>query len=180
MYLDFIEFVRVEVFAFLTFIFFTTLLFDKKSRGFSIVILVLSFLFFMTPDLDESLNDVDYNKAMLDAIYVVIAYCSAAMLALMFNKDKESKNHAFLFVCVIFLHIMLSLYVHNGEFWWNYYFVACYNEILILIAIRQMWVSKDGFIRIYHGVERYYSRLRRYISIYKPEVTRTQAESKGK
>ena len=178
MYLDIIEFVRLYVFAFLTFLFFTTLLLDKKSRGFSIVILVTSIIFFMTPDLDESLNDVDYNKAMLDAIYVVIAYCGAAMLALMFNKDKESRSHAFLFVCVIFLHIMLSLYVHNGEFWWNYYFVACYNEILITIAILQMVVSKDGFIRIYHGMEGHHPWSRVSSRIHHSESARSQTGSK--
>ena len=179
MYSEFIYDVRYYL-VILTFIIFSSLLFDKESRFSSFVIVFICIMFYMMPDLDASQSKEDYKADFLTAMYFTTYYNVAAMLALMYRKDKLSKTHAKLFACVIILLTVISLKVINGFYWWNYVFVSYHNEILILIALLQIGTSKDGIIRIYHGVEGCYSRVRRYISIYQPEVTRTQAEGKGK
>lgn len=139
----------------LAFIFFIILLFDKKSRYHSFVILSICILCYLMPDLDTTKSRDEYTKDFLNAAYTVIAYNVAAMLALMYKKDKPSKRQALVFACVIFLHIVVSLKVINGFYWWNYHLVTFYNEILIALALYQLWVSKDGLIRIYNGIQIY-------------------------
>ncbi len=131
-------------------------------------------------DLDTSQSKEAYKSNFLNAMYLTTSYNVAAMLALMFRKDKLSKTHAKYFFFVILLLTMVSLKVIHGFYWWNYYFVSYHNEILILIALLQIGASKDGIIRIYHGMERCYSRARGYITIYQPEVSRNQTPEEEK
>jgi len=179
MYEDFIYNARYY-FPILTFIVFASLLFDKESRFSSIVLVSVCIIFFLMPDIDSNQSKEAYKADFLTAMYLTTSYNVGAMLALMFRKDKLSQKHAKYFFFVILLLTVISLKVIHGFHWWNYHFVIFHNEILILIALLQIRASKDGLIRIYHGMEGCYSRVRGYISIYQPEVTRTQAESKGK
>lgn len=152
MYYDLVYSVRYYL-PILTFIFFMVLLFDKGSRFHSCVILFVCILYYFMPDLDTSKPRDEYIKDFLNATYTVISYNVVAMLALMYKKDKPSKRQAFVFACVIFLHIVVSLKVINGLYWWNYHLVTYYDEILIVLALYQLWVSKNGMVRTYSKIQ---------------------------
>lgn len=152
MYYDIVYNVRIYI-PILTFIFFAILLFDKKSRFFSCVILFVCVLYYFMPDLDTAKPKDEYIKDFLTSIYTVISYNVSAMLILMYRKDNPSKKQALSFACIILTNVVVSLKVINGFHWWNYYFVTYFNEILIALALYQLWVAKDGLIRIYNGIQ---------------------------
>ena len=140
----------------LTYLYFGLLLFDKKSRIYCAPILVISFIFLITPVLDQKLELNNYITDQMTSVYAVICYNGAAMLSLLFKKDLSSKLHAFLFACVIFQHLMVSLYVNNFDYVWVNIFADYYNEMLIMVALTQLWVNKNGCIRVYRGAKKLY------------------------
>lgn len=157
MYYDMIYNVRYYL-PILTFIFFTILLFDKKSRFSAFVVFMVCIIFYLMPDLNENQQPAEYIKDFLAANDITIAFNVAAMLSLLYRKDKVSRKHTFIFACIIFLHVVVSLKVINGFYWWNYHLVTFYNEILIALALYQIWVSKDGMVRTYRRIQVFNSR----------------------
>lgn len=118
---------------------------ESRDRKHSFVLCFLCVLYFMTPDLDESLSEVLYQAAFVEALWIEILISGAGMM-IMFavaagRFDKTAFKHAVILALIIFFNFMLS---------WHYtvtsspFFKSYYDELIITASILQIMVSYNG------------------------------------
>lgn len=133
-------------FPILTAVFFAIKLLGGPSgdRKHSFIICAVCALYFMVPDINEKLNDVEYKKAYIEALFITILIAGAGMMA-MFSAamfDKKAFKHALILTFIIFINFMLT---------WHYtespqpFFHGYFDELIIIASILQIMVSYDGF-----------------------------------
>jgi len=124
----------------------------------------------------------------LDAIYIAIKYDGALgllMLTLM-RIDRRARCHAVILGFAVLCHSMLSLYLITDSSLIedvSFLFYEYYDELIIMTALLQMWVSRDGMA---NGLNNAFRQLQRFLlgrNIYicdHPKRLSTRKERKGK
>jgi len=119
-------------FPVITALFFIIKLIGGKSedRIHSLVLCILCYLYFITPNIKEGLSEVAYKAAFVEGLWIEILISGAGMLAMFFFvvRDKKAFKHAVLLAFIIFINFMLT---------WHYtvkpspFFKMYFNELII-------------------------------------------------
>lgn len=116
----------------------------SRDRKHSLILCSICALYFMMPDIDDTLSRELYKKAYIEALFIVILISGAGMMA-MFSAavfDKKAFKHALILTFIIFINFMLT---------WHYtespqpFFHGYFDELIITASILQIMVSYDGF-----------------------------------
>jgi len=113
-----------------------------QSKRHSAIIFASAFvLIFCSYPATSDINQYIINRN-LDLIYEVLT-CVALMMILAF--DRDAWKHLLLLTFAVLCHIMIIYRLTIEYTMLSHWFYSYYDELLILIGLSQMVVSRDGF-----------------------------------
>jgi len=113
-----------------------------QNKRHSVIIFSSAFvLIFCSYPPTSDINQYVINRN-LDLIYEVLT-CVALMMILAF--DKDAWKHLLLLAFAVLCHIMIIYRLTIEYTMLSHWFYSYYDELLILIGLSQMVVSRDGF-----------------------------------
>jgi len=89
------------------------------------------------------------GMSYLDSKYMLVKYDGALglIMVMMMSIDKVAKQHAKILAFAVMCHSMISLHLmtnSSGLEGLSFLFYQYYDELIIMTALLQMWVSRDG------------------------------------
>jgi len=115
---------------------------DGQNKRHSVIIFLCAFaLLFLFPPKALTLTEYVYNRNVA-LIYEVLT-CVALSMILIF--DKDAWKHLALLTFAVLCHVMIIYRLTIEYTLISHWFYLCYDELLILIGIAQMVISRDGF-----------------------------------
>jgi len=93
-------------------------------------------------------EDMDY----LETVYILIKYdgALALIMAMIMTIDKTAWKHAMILVFAVVCHSMISLHLITDSSFLesvSFLFYEYYDELIIMSALLQIWVSRDGMAK---------------------------------
>jgi len=127
---------------------------DSKYKRHSLVLVVYSVVYFFMPSLDQ--DSLTYKADYLQAVDISMMIEGAAGLAMAYflSKDSLAKYHAGILVFAIVCHFMVYYKIKGDPEWIQaiaYGFHAFYDELIIIVGLLQMAVSKNGITTAYNN-----------------------------
>ena len=115
---------------------------NGQSKRHSVIIFLCAFsLLFLFPETSTTLKEYVYNRNV--ALIYEILTCVALMMILTF--DRDAWKHLALLLFAVLCHVMIIYRLTIEYTLISHWFYLYYDELLILIGISQMVVSRDGF-----------------------------------
>ena len=132
-------------FPFLTVIIFSIIVLfgDDKGRIHSFIICVMCVIYFFMPEMPEGLTVEEYRKAFSKSAYIAVLINGATGLAMtMFLRlDDKALKHAIILCFAVTVNVMVIFYIESKTYG---FFALYFNELLILISILQIGISRNG------------------------------------
>ena len=146
----------LDVFYLVAVWFFVLSLVSKEERIYSAILFSFSLFNIMVFDLFDFTSSFSYedNKWLL----IRLDGSLGLIMTLVMYKEKRAMYQAIILIFMVLFHSMILLYIVNEDslFWWviSTPFHAIYDEAIIILALLQIWVSRNGMVNGLVGVFR--------------------------
>jgi hypothetical protein len=122
---------------------FTILLFSSKNYFLcSVVILLASMLNIIIVDVYELTAPLSYIDEK--TLFIKIDGLTAVILGALYAKDKLAVKMSLLLAFAVICHTMIGLELIASSSFLGNIFYTWYDELVMLIGISQMWISRNG------------------------------------
>lgn len=173
----------VKFMAYFLFVWFFIALLSKKQTKTDLPLLVLYMVnAIWIKDIASPFDSVSYINEFISNKEFLIGIATAfGLLILALNKNnlnKYSRRQFGLLGFVVLCHSMILWDLTMSQSWLTGMFYTYYDELIIIIGLLQVWVSRGGILSVISGVQSFNYRVW-FRGIYSNKVYFTRTKRKG-